>query len=143
MTGTDTDLTKALFPCRVDQNPYLARPGASSIDARLANLDGLTFDTYPGLSLRWIVGNQTMRCDNCLTPNEWQHVAATVDTTGAMHIYRNGKLLKVNEFPVNDAGKLVTSGYTLQRWGKRLRWARAIFPIKFNGLHFCRGPCRW
>jgi len=49
--------------------------------------DGLTFDAYPGLSLRWIVGNDTMIHPNCLKPGEWQHVAATADAgTGVRRI---------------------------------------------------------
>jgi hypothetical protein len=40
---------------------------------------GYTFDTHPGLSLRWIVDRHTMIAPRCLTPGQWQHVAATAD----------------------------------------------------------------
>jgi len=56
--------------------------------------DGLTFDTYPGLSLRWIVGNRNIAMLNCLKAGEWQHVAARVGDKGEMALFLNGKLLK-------------------------------------------------
>ena len=56
--------------------------------------DGLTFDTYPGLSLRWIVGNRSLDMPNCLKAGEWQHVAARVGDKGELALYLNGKLLK-------------------------------------------------
>ena len=96
--------------------------------------DGITFDTHPGLSLRWIVGNDTMIQPNCLKAGEWQHVAATVDAgTGVRRIYLNGKLVK-EERGDSDAETL-TRGYTLQRWINACG-GRGAFPIKFNGSIF-------
>ena len=97
--------------------------------------DGLTFDAYPGLSLRWIVGNDTMIHPNCLKPGEWQHVAATADAgTGVRRIYHNGKLVK--EERGDSAAETLTRGYTLQRWMNACA-GRGAFPIKFNGSIFC------
>jgi hypothetical protein len=96
--------------------------------------DGITFDAYPGLSLRWIVGNHTMIQPKCLKPGEWQHVAATADTTtGVRRIYLNGKLVR-EERGDSDA-RTVTRGYTLQRWINACG-GRGAFPIKFNGSIF-------
>ena len=96
--------------------------------------DGMTFDTYPGLSLRWIVGNETMILPNCLKAGEWQHVAATVDVaTGFRRIYLNGKLAK--EERGDATAETVTRGYTLQRWINACG-GRGAFPIKFNGSIF-------
>jgi hypothetical protein len=96
--------------------------------------DGFTFDTYPGLALRWIVGNNTMIHPNCLKPNEWQHVAATADpSTGTRRIYLNGKLLK--EERGDTATQTLTRAYALQRWMNACG-GRGAFPIKFNGSIF-------
>ena len=93
--------------------------------------DGITFDTHPGLSLRWIVGNDTMIHPNCLKAGEWQHVAATVDAAkGVRRIYLNGKLAM--EERGDSTAETVTRGYTLQRWINACG-GRGAFPIKFNG----------
>ena len=96
--------------------------------------DGFTFDAYPGLSLRWIVGNDTMVQPNCLKAGEWQHVAATADTgTGVRRIYLNGKLIK--EERGDSKAETLTRSYTLQRWINACG-GRGAFPIKFNGSIF-------
>jgi hypothetical protein len=96
--------------------------------------DGFTFDTYPGLSLRWIVGDHTMIHSNCLRPGEWQHVAATADTaTSVRCIYLNGQL--VMEERGDSAGVTVTRGYVLQRFMNACS-GRGGSPIKFNGSIF-------
>ena len=97
--------------------------------------DGITFDTHPGLSLRWIVGNDTMIQPNCLKPGAWQHVAATADVrTGVRRVYLNGKIVKEEPSGPTDAETL-TRGYTLQRWINACG-GRGAFPIKFNGSIF-------
>ena len=96
--------------------------------------DGLTFDTHPGLSLRWIVGDHTMIQPNCLKPGQWQHVAATADAdTGVRRIYLNGKLLA--EEQGDSAAAVVTRGYVLQRFMNACA-GRGGSPIKFNGSIF-------
>ena len=96
--------------------------------------DGITFDTYPGLSLRWIVGNTTLTHPNCLKAGEWQHVAATVDVlTGVRRIYVNRQLVK--EERGDSAAEKVTRAYVLQRWMNACG-GRGGFPIKFNGSIF-------
>lgn len=101
--------------------------------------DGFLFDTYPGLALRLIVGNETMAQPNALTADRWQHVAATVDaSTGTRRIYLNGKLLK-QEGGDTAAPSPVTSAYILQRWITACA-GRGNYPIKFNGSLFTVEP---
>jgi hypothetical protein len=96
--------------------------------------DGITFDAYPGLSLRWIVGDTTMVAPGCLKAGEWQHAAATVDAaTGIRRLYLNGNLLK--EESGDPAAAAISRGYTLQRW-LSASGGRGAFPIKFNGSIF-------
>jgi len=131
LTGAASDLAKG---CTVAAwiKPAPGDAGRIIDKCTAGRPDGMTFDTYPGLSLRWIVGDQTLRAANCLTPNEWQHVAATVDAaTGALRIYRNGKLLQEGD----DPGQLVTRGYALQRFINACG-GRGGYPIKFNGSIF-------
>ena len=96
--------------------------------------DGITFDTHPGLSLRWIVGHTTMIHPRCLKPGEWQHVAATADCAiGVRRVFLNGKL--VMEERGEEAGKTLTQGYVLQRFMNACS-GRGGSPIKFNGSIF-------
>ncbi|MCY3020098.1 MAG: DUF5703 domain-containing protein, partial [Planctomycetota bacterium] len=96
--------------------------------------DGITFDTHPGLSLRWIVGDHTMIHPAGLKPGQWQHVAATADTgTGARRIYLNGKL--VMEERDGTAADILTRGCVLQRFMNACS-GRGGSPIKFNGSIF-------
>jgi hypothetical protein len=115
-------------------NPAAGEAGRIIDKCTAGQPDGLIFDTYPGLSLRLIVGNDTMVVPDCLTPGEWQHVAATVDADmGVRRIYLNGKLVKEER---NDlAAKVVTRAYILQRWINACG-GRGAFPIKFNGSIF-------
>ena len=96
--------------------------------------DGITFDTHPGLSLRWIVGDHTMVQPDCLKADAWQHVAATFDgTTGQRRIYLNGQLVK--EERAGNPADVVTRGYVLQRFMAACA-GRGVSPIKFNGSIF-------
>lgn len=96
--------------------------------------DGFTFDTHPGLSLRWIVGNDTMVAPGCLVAGEWQHVAASVDAgKGVRRIYLNGKMIK--EERGDSVADRVTRAYALQRWMNACG-GRGNYPIKFNGSIF-------
>lgn len=95
--------------------------------------DGLTFDTHPGLSLRWISGSDTMTLGNCLKAGEWQHVAATLEADGSKSIFINGKLQKT-EKPA-FAGNTLCRAYDLQRFVTACS-GRGALPIKFNGSLF-------
>ncbi len=96
--------------------------------------DGITFDTYPGLSLRWIVGDRTLIVPGCLQAGVWQHVAATADEgAGVCRIYLNGRLLR--EEAGDPVGETLTRGYVLQRFMNACS-GRGGSPIKFNGSIF-------
>jgi hypothetical protein len=119
------------------------KPGANEkgriIDNAIAGMPGgHNFDTYPGLSLRWIVGRETMIAPDCLTPSQWQHVAATADpATGTMRIFLDGKLLKEQIKDDADSSEelLVTRAYAMQRFISACA-GRGALPIKFNGTLF-------
>ena len=96
--------------------------------------DGMTFDTHPGMALRWIVGEHTMVFPNCLKPGEWQHVTATADAgTGVRRIYLNGKM--VLEELDGSSADVITRGYVLQRFMFACS-GQGGSPIKFNGSIF-------
>ncbi|MEI6780496.1 MAG: DUF5703 domain-containing protein [Verrucomicrobiota bacterium] len=97
--------------------------------------DGLTFDTYPGLSLRWIVGERKITADHCLKAGEWQHVAATVDAAGRQALYVNGKSLAQNSDDILSSAQRLTRAYILQRFINACG-GRGDYPIKFNGSIF-------
>jgi hypothetical protein len=102
--------------------------------------DGFLFDTYPGLSLRLIVGSDELRAPHCLKPGEWQHVAATIDaSTGVQRIYLDGRLLQASGGGDNSTPSRVTQAYVLQRWMTACG-GRGRCPIKFNGSIFTVDP---
>lgn len=100
--------------------------------------DGFLFDTYPGLSLRLIVGTATLAVPDCLRAGEWQHVAATVTALGDMRIYLDGKLLKAKS-GTKPGRSHITQAYVLQRWITACG-GRGNYPIKFNGSIFTVDP---
>lgn len=100
--------------------------------------DGFTFDTYPGLSLRWLVGNRTLSLPNCLKAGEWQHVAARVDASGELALYLNGAQVSGKQpkaEPPLSVGESVTRAYALQRFVTACS-GRGGLPIRFNGSIF-------
>lgn len=132
LDGADADL-KAGFTLAAWIKPAAREAGRILDKCTAGQPDGFTFDTYPGLSLRWIVGRHTMIHPNCLTPAQWQHVAATVDPSGTRRIYLNGKM--VLEEREGSAAETLTRGYVLQRYMNACS-GRGGSPIKFNGSIF-------
>ena len=66
--------------------------GARILDkTTVGGSDGYLLDTCPGNSLRMIVERGTLGYDAKLKPDEWVHVAATVDADGMQALYVNGK----------------------------------------------------
>jgi hypothetical protein len=53
--------------------------------------NGFLLDTFPGLSLRLIVGNQQRHFPNVLKPGVWQHVAVVLDR-GIPRVWLDGRL---------------------------------------------------
>lgn len=98
--------------------------------------DGWLFDTYPGNSLRFIVGNRQLSVPDILPVDTRVHVAAKVDPqNSAMTIWMNG--VKVAESDPNQHSDAFTvaQAYALQRWVDACA-GRGKFPIKFNGSIF-------
>ncbi len=93
--------------------------------------DGFLFDTHPGNALRFIVGSQILQTPACLKTDQWQHVAATLDGTGSMAIYLDGKQIASNA----KQNSAISRGYALQRYAQGFQ-GRGAYPIKFNGGFF-------
>jgi len=82
------------------------------------------FNTYPGSSLRWIVGSAELEVHDVLPTGEWVHVAATLDArSGEMALF------------LDDATTTVSRAFALQRW-VTVCAGRGRYPIKFNGSLF-------
>lgn len=106
--------------------------------------DGFLFDTYPGRSLRLLVGREKIIAKDVLKQGiDWTHVLATFNpSNGEMRIYLNGKLIATNSNAVSNeqfSGSLVTRAYLLQRWMLACG-GRGNYPIKFNGSIFTVDP---
>jgi len=108
-------------------------PGAS---------DGLLFDTYPGHSLRLIVGSRILSAPDVLPRDRWVVVAATLDAaTGAMALFVDGEQVAASagqadhDGPALDDAATVARAYALQRWVDACA-GRGRYPIKFNGSLF-------
>jgi hypothetical protein len=70
----------------------LASGGGRILDkCRVGTANGYMIDTFPGGSLRLIVEWGSPSCDAKLPPEQWSHVAGTVDADGVMALYVNGK----------------------------------------------------
>lgn len=70
-------------------------PGGGRIldKCRAGTANGYMLDTFPNGSLRLIVEWGSPSCDAKLLPEQWSHVAGTVDADGVMALYVNGKQL--------------------------------------------------
>ncbi|MFH0947200.1 MAG: DUF5703 domain-containing protein [Planctomycetota bacterium] len=98
--------------------------------------DGLLFDTYPGRSLRLIVGSTILSAKDVLPKDEWVHVAATIDAaSGALALYIDGRLEASSDGSELDDAATVSRAYALQRWVDACA-GRGRYPIKFNGSIF-------
>ncbi len=98
--------------------------------------NGFLLDTHPGNSLRLIVGRTVLSKANCLTPNRWHHVVATIDASeGSFKLYQNGALIAESGVAVGDDASVVSRAYALQRFVDACA-GRGRYPIKFNGSIF-------
>lgn len=128
----------AEFTLEAKIKPNGKTPGRIFDKITAGGSDGFLFDTYPGDSLRLIVGNMTLNAPpGILKIGEWQHLAATaIAATGEMRIYLDGKL--VAHRPGNGESPL-SRGYALQRYVQACG-GRGTLPIKFNGSIFTVEP---
>jgi len=100
--------------------------------------DGFLFDTFPGDSLRLIVGGAAVSHKGVLKPGVWQHVAAVVGPSGVAKVFLNGKQLGGEPGAGSvegDDASVVSRGYTLQRYINACA-GRGQYPIKYNGSLF-------
>ncbi len=98
--------------------------------------DGMLLDTFPGRSLRLIVGNRMVHVKDCLAADRWQHVAAVIGgKEGVVRLYLDGRLLASDGELAGDEGTVVSRGYALQRFINACA-GRGRYPIKFNGSTF-------
>ncbi|UCD76693.1 MAG: LamG domain-containing protein, partial [Phycisphaerales bacterium] len=98
--------------------------------------DGLLFDTYPGRSLRLIVGDCILSRENVLPEGRWSHVAASIDPgTGRLAVFLNGDEVVSRIVDTADDATAVSRAYALQRYVTACA-GRGRYPIKFNGSIF-------
>ncbi len=67
--------------------------------SRAGTADGYDLDTTPGNSLRLIVQSGSVGHDARLAPDQWAHVAATVEAEGRLTLYLNGTPVAVQSPP--------------------------------------------
>lgn len=120
--------------------PTASVPGRIVDSLTAGNIDGFLLDTYPGDTLRLIIGGLTITApSNALKIGEWQHVAATAGpAAGEMKIYLNGKVV-AQHYAQAPGVSPVSTGYNLQRYVQACG-GRGPFPIKFNGTMFTVDP---
>ena len=98
--------------------------------------DGILLDTYPGNSLRLITQAGILQKKDYLAPEQWHHVAATVDTSrGWQKLFLDGRKITQLQFNNEDDATCVTRAYHLQRFIDACA-GRGRYPIKFNGSIF-------
>lgn len=119
-------------------NPSAGNPGTRILDKSTPGSDdGFLLDTYPGNSLRLIIGTNYYAVPNCLAADTWNHVAVAVDAeTNRIEMYLNGQRIAGRapvERPTDEFA--VTRAYVLQRWIQACA-GRGADPIKFNGSLF-------
>ncbi len=96
--------------------------GGRIIDkCRVGTANGYMLDTFPGGSLRLIVEWGTATHDAKLSPDQWTHVAGTVDADGTLALYAGGKRVAVQKFgSPPDVGTLEARVARLRRFHGRL-----------------------
>jgi len=118
------------------------RPNGKPAGGRLVDnitpgkADGFLLDTWPGNSLRLIVGGDTLQKRDVLPEGTWSHVAAVIDPKGGrIALYLNGKPLGERAVEADDDATVVGRAYALQRFVTACA-GRGRYPIKFNGSLF-------
>jgi hypothetical protein len=117
----------------------LAPGGGRILDKSHAGTeDGYLLDTYPGNSLRLIVGDGALTCDAKLRTDRFTHVAGVYDArTGRKELHIDGKLRASGRTSADGrpAHLVISQGYALQRFITACA-GRGAQPIKFNGSIF-------
>jgi hypothetical protein len=133
----DADLTRAMTLEAWIRPEAMPTSGGRILDkVTPGGADGFLFDTYPGNSLRFIVGREIHLKKDILTPGEWHHVAAVVDPEqGRIRVYHNGKPVAESTFETGNDTFVISRAYALQRFVTACA-GRGHYPIKFNGSIF-------
>lgn len=98
--------------------------------------NGFLLDTYPGNSLRCIVGDHILQLPEALPAGERHHVAVTVaPAPGEIKLFHDGVVVARKRFEVLDPAFVVSRGYCLQRFITACA-GKGPYPIKFNGSLF-------
>ncbi len=98
--------------------------------------DGFLVDTYPGNSVRVIVGNKILTHKNCLVAKQWSHIVVVIDSKQEfIKLYFDGKLVASEDCTSEDDAFVVARAYNLQRFIDAAG-GRGKYPIKFNGSIF-------
>jgi hypothetical protein len=98
--------------------------------------DGFLFDTYPGNSLRLIVGKRILQVANVLPVGVATEVGASMDPkTGVLSISVNGEVIATSNHDASSNTDVIARAYALQRWMDACA-GRGKYPIKFNGSIF-------
>lgn len=116
--------------------------GARVLDKLTAGQrDGFLFDTYPGNSLRLIVGEHELTLANAVPAGQWTHIAGVADAAaGGCRLYVNGRLVASDVgAAIKDEAAYVSQMYHLQRFITACA-GRGNYPIKFNGSLFTVPP---
>ncbi|MHB9077277.1 MAG: DUF5703 domain-containing protein [Pirellulaceae bacterium] len=141
--GTDlSDLAAREFPAGITIEAWVKPEQLPGGGGRIVDKvtpgqgDGLLLDSFPGNSLRLIVGPNILHVQDSLPPGQWSHVAAVVDkNTGRMELYLQGKLVAHQEGSGGNDAAVVSQMYALQRFINACA-GRGAYPIKFNGSLF-------
>ncbi len=77
--------------------------GARILDkSRVGTSNGYLLDTHPGNSLRMIVQRGTLSSDSHSPADTWLHVVASVDATGRLALYVDGKPVAESDHALSD-----------------------------------------
>ena len=102
--------------------------------------DGFLLDTFPGNSLRFILGDTVLGARDVLPAGRWTHVAAVVDPAGEVRLHAGGARVASSSLAASgDEALLVSRRYDLQRFIAACA-GRGAYPIKFNGSLFTVPP---
>jgi hypothetical protein len=141
--SADKKISKAALSGNITIEAWLKPQKQTSDGGRIVDKctpgagDGFLLDTYPGNSLRLIVGKEIIAKKNCLKVGKWQYVVATVDAkAGTLKIYLDGKEVAASGASARkDETFILSRAYALQRFIDACA-GRGRYPIKFNGSIF-------
>lgn len=111
-------------------------PGGGRIldKSEVGTSNGYLLDTYPGNSLRLITERGVLSYDAKLQPEQWVHVAATVDGEGRLVLYVDGKQVSSKqEDSTPDLAKIDAAVARIRRFHQEL--VRAGLADSYEAAH--------